>query len=143
MGFTEPPSIEDLEVLAKVIIDDLPSGLNKYIGKLKVVVDDFPDPYTEDELDLETPFDILGYYESAGPAAIGHLSSKSDRRDILHMFRRPILDAWCEMGEDLSIVINRIILQEIGNHFGFTDDEIEMYEEDMLQNTEFDLTAAD
>jgi len=141
MGFTEPPSLEDLEELAKSIIDEMPKGLSKYIGKLKVEVEDFPDSYTEQELELETAFDIVGYYESAGPAAIGHLASSSDRRDVLHLFRRPILDVWCDTNEDLSNIVNRIILQEIGNHFGFTDDEVEMYEEDMQENSDFDLTA--
>ncbi len=142
MSFTEPPSLEDIEALAKSIIDALPDGLDKYIGRLKVAVEDFPDAYTEQELELETPFDILGFYESAGPAAIGHLAAKKDRRDTLHLFRRPLLDLWCESGEELTTVVNRVILQEIGHHFGFSEDEIEMYEEDMQDvSPEFDLTA--
>ncbi len=140
MGFTEPPSLEDMEALAKSIIETLPDSLNKYIGKLKVDIKEFPDSYTEQELDLETPFDILGYYESAGPATIGHLSTNKDNRDSLHLFRRPILDVWCDTSEDLTRLVNRIILQEIGNHFGFNESEIEMYEDAMETDNSFDLT---
>lgn len=143
MSYTEPPTLEDLEALSKSIVDALPDGLGKYIGKLKIIVEDFPDAFIEQELELETPYDILGYYESAGPAAIGHLAAHKDRRDTLRLFRRPVLDLWCETGEDLAVVMNRVVLQEIGNHFGFTDDEVEMYEEDMDKNDllNFDLTA--
>ncbi len=139
IGYTEPPSIEDIEETARVIIEDLPTGMKKYIGRLKIEVSEFPDSYTEQELELKTPFDILGYYESAGPAAIGHLSVCAESRDRLHLFRRPILDVWCENYEDLTSLINRVILQEIGNHFGFTDDEVEMYEEEMLRTDVFEL----
>ena len=139
IGYTEPPSLEDIEATAKTIIEELPDGIRKYIGKLKIEVSDFPDSYTEQELELETPFDILGYYESAGPTAIGHLVASAERRDRLHLFRRPILDVWCDECEDLTALINRVILQEIGNHFGFTDEEVEMYEEDMLATNVFEL----
>lgn len=134
MGFTVPPSLEDIGEIAETIIDELPDGLQKRTGKLKVVVEDFPDAFIEQELELETPFDLLGCYQSAGPASFGHLA-KTPRQDTLYLYRRPILDAWAETSEDLARLINRVIIQEIGHHFGFTPDEIEMYEEDMFGAT--------
>ncbi len=134
MGYTVPPSLEDIEGIADSIIDTMPSGLQKYTGKLTIQVEDFPDAFIEQEMELETPFDLLGCYQSSGPAAIGHLAS-SKRQDILYLYRRPILDAWAETGEDLAKMINRVMLQEIGHHFGFSSDEIDMYEEDMFGAT--------
>lgn len=134
VGFTVPPSIEDVASIAETILEDMPEGLQKYIGKLKITVEDFPDAFIEQEMELETPFDLLGCYQSCGPAAIGHLA-KAKQQDTLYLYRRPILDVWVDSGEDLTRVINRVILQEIGHHFGFSPDEIEMYEEDMLSAT--------
>ncbi len=131
MGFTTPPSIDDICAVAEEIIDDLPSGIEKYIGKLDVVVEDFPDEYIVSQLELDSPYDIFGVYQSAGPKAIGKTVAAANKNDVIYLYRRPILDAWCETCDDLTLMLNRIILQEIGYHFGFTDHEIEMYEEEM------------
>lgn len=141
MGFTVPPSLEDIQAIAEAIIDDLPEGLQKRTGKLKVVVEDFPDAFIEQELELETPFDLLGCYQSSGPAAIGHLAKNGKRQDTIYLYRRPILDVWADTAEDLTRLVNRVIIHEIGTHFGFTQDDIEMYEEDMFGATALDKGA--
>jgi len=135
VGFTVPPSLEDIQEIAESIIDELPEGMSKYIRKLKVVAEDFPDAFVEQELELDTPFDLLGCYQSAGPALAGHLGAGAKRQDTLYLYRRPILDQWADSNEDLTRLINRVILHEIGHHFGFTPEDIEMYEEDMYGAT--------
>lgn len=135
VGFTVPPSIEDVAEIAEAILDELPDALRKHTARLKITVEDFPDDFVAQEMELETHFDLLGCYQSAGPAAIGHLAGGATRQDTLYLYRRPILDAWAETGDDLAKLINRVIIQEVGHHFGFTADEIEMYEEDMLGAT--------
>lgn len=135
MGFTVAPSVEDISSIAESIVDDLPRELHKHVNKLKVQVEDFPDAFVEQEMELETPFDILGCYQSAGPAAVGTMAKNLKRQDTLFLYRRPILDAWAETGEDLARIVNRVIIQEIGHHFGFSQGEIEMYEEDAFGAT--------
>ncbi len=135
VGFTAPPSMEDLRETAENIIDELPNGLRKRTGKIAVIVEDFPDGFIEQEMELETPFDLLGCYQSSGPAAIGHLGAAKTKQDTLYLYRRPILDVWAETNEDLTRLINRVILQEIGHHFGYSPEEIDMYEEDMFGAT--------
>lgn len=136
VGFTVPPSLEDIQEIAETIIDELPEGLGKYIRKLKVITEDFPDAFVEQELELETPFDLLGCYQSAGPVVgSGHMAAGTKRQDTLYLYRRPILDQWADSSDDLTHLINRVILHEIGHHFGFTPEDIEMYEEDMFGAT--------
>ncbi len=135
MGFTVPPTIEDIGEIADVILDELPENLRKHTAKLKVQVEDFPDAFIEQEMEIETPFDLLGCYQSAGPASLGHLGAGTKRQDTLYLYRRPILDAWAETGEDLARLVNRVIIQEIGHHFGFTPEEIDMFEEDIFGAT--------
>lgn len=130
VGFTVPPSIEDIAGIADTILDDLPDGLQKYTGKLKIQVEDFPDAFIEEEMELETPFDLLGCYQSTAGIA-----GKTSRQDTLYLYRRPLLDMWAESGEDITRIINRVMIQEIGNHFGFSADEIALYEEDMFGAT--------
>jgi predicted Zn-dependent protease with MMP-like domain len=135
VGFTVPPSLEDIATIAETILEDLPEGIQKYIGKLKIQVEDFPDDFIAQELELETQFDMLGCYQSSG------LASKTKRQDVLYLYRRPILDIWAEKNEDLTHIINRVMIQEIGHHFGFSDDEIEMYEEDMFGATATNMSV--
>ena len=44
--------------------------------------------------------------------------------DMVFLFRRPILDYWCETGEDLKHVIRHVLIHEIGHHFGLSDEDM-------------------
>lgn len=134
VGYTVPPSQEDIREIAEAILDELPDLLRRHIAKLKIVVEEFPDSFVEQEMELETPFDLLGCYQSAGPAALSRTAT-AQKQDTLYLYRRPLLDAWAETEEDLTRLVNRTLLQEIGHHFGHSPEEIEMYEEDMFGNT--------
>ncbi|HJT05792.1 MAG TPA: metallopeptidase family protein, partial [Stellaceae bacterium] len=48
--------------------------------------------------------------------------------DIIFLYRRPILDYWCETGEDLYQLVRHVLIHEIGHHFGFSDDDMERIE---------------
>ena len=138
VGFTVPPSIEDITEIAESIIDELPDTLRKHTSGLKIQVEDFPDAFIEQEMELETPFDLLGCYQSSSPAA---KAASAKRQDTLFLYRRPILDAWAETSDDLARLVNRVIIQEVGHHFGFTPEEIELYEEDMFGATVSNISA--
>lgn len=135
VGFTVPPALEDIEQIADHILDDMPEGFSKYVQNLKVQVEDFPDDFIQQELEVETAFDLLGCYQSAGPVIKNGNIGAQKRQDTLFLYRRPILDVWADTNDDLSRIVNRVILREIGHHFGFSSDELEMYEEDMFGAT--------
>jgi predicted Zn-dependent protease with MMP-like domain len=48
--------------------------------------------------------------------------------DMIFLYRRPILDYWCETGEDLAFVVRHVLIHEIGHHFGFSDEDMERLE---------------
>lgn len=129
VGFTVPPSIDDIAAIAEAILDELPDTLRKRTAKLDIVVEDFPDDFTAQEEELETLFDIEGRYLR------GPMSAGAARKDTLVLYRRPVLDTWADTGEDLTRIVNRVIIEVIGMQFGFSEQEIELYEEDMLSAT--------
>ena len=49
--------------------------------------------------------------------------------DAIFLYRRPILDYWCETGEDLYGIVRHVLIHEIGHHFGFSDDDMDRIEE--------------
>src|SRR5260370_23133424 len=118
-----PPSLADLETMAQRALAPIPDELKRHLGPVVIRVDDFPDEETEDEMGLESPFDILGLYRGV---ALPHksVSSLSSNIDMIFLYRRPILDYWCESGEDLEHVVRHVLIHEIGHHFGFSDDDM-------------------
>jgi predicted Zn-dependent protease with MMP-like domain len=48
--------------------------------------------------------------------------------DMIFLYRRPLLDFWCETGDDLFDLIRNVLIHEIGHHFGFSDEDMERIE---------------
>ncbi|MCG8508350.1 MAG: metallopeptidase family protein, partial [Rhodospirillales bacterium] len=57
------------------------------------------------------------------------VSDTGDRIDMIFLYRSPILDYWCETGEDLTHVVRHVLIHEIGHHFGFSDADMDRIEE--------------
>ena len=122
--FTTPPTLADLEQLAETELARLPEELLGHIDNLVIQVEDFPDPATEEELELESPFDLLGLYR--GVDLIRRSVSDPPRGpDTIYLYRRPLLDYWCETGDPLAAVVRHVLIHEIGHHFGFSDDDMD------------------
>ena len=121
------PSLADIEALARRELETIPPELKRHLGALVIRVEEFPDEETEAEMDLESPFDILGLYRGV---ALPHKSVVDPRfgLDMVFLYRRPILDYWCESGDDLRVVVRHVLIHEIGHHFGFSDADMERIE---------------
>jgi predicted Zn-dependent protease with MMP-like domain len=118
-----PPSLGDLEELAQRALDTIPRRLKQHLGPVVIRVEEFPDEETEEAMGLDSPFDILGLYRGV---ALPHKSISDPRPDLdlVFLYRRPILDYWCETGEDLAGVVRHVLIHEIGHHFGFSDEDM-------------------
>ena len=125
MNFAAPPSLEDMEVIAGGILEALPEELLVFCEELAIRVEELPDSSIEAEMDLEDPYDLLALYRSGKEIAPGIERKTANDDDVLTFFRRPALDMWCETGEDLNALIRQIMIEELGRHFDFSDDEID------------------
>ena len=122
-----PPTLADIEALATDALGSIPRRLKKHLGEVLIRVEEFPDEETEEAMDLDSPFDILGLYRGV---ALPHKSLSDPRPnvDMIFLYRRPILDFWCETGEDLAGLVRHVLIHEIGHHFGFSDEDMERIE---------------
>ncbi len=125
--FSIPPSLADFDVMAREIYAALPNELIQFVDDVVIRVDDFPDVDVEREMDLHSPFDLLGLYQGV---ALGDKSVSDTPAgvDMIFLYRRPILDYWCESGEDLQHLIRHVLIHEIGHHFGLSDADMERIE---------------
>jgi predicted Zn-dependent protease with MMP-like domain len=122
-----PPSLADIEALAARALASLPRRFKRHLGPVVIRAEDFPDAETEAAMELDSPFDLLGLYRGVALP----LKSVSDPRpdiDMIFLYRRPILDYWCDTGEDLFEVVRHVLIHEIGHHFGFSDADMERIE---------------
>jgi predicted Zn-dependent protease with MMP-like domain len=125
--YTAPPSLEDMEAMAAEAFASIPRELRQNVANVVIQIADFPDDETSGEMDLETPFDLLGLYRGVDLArkSVGDVAQDMD---MVFLYRRPILDYWCETGEDLKHVIRHVLIHEIGHHFGLSDEDMERIE---------------
>ena len=125
--FGVAPGLGDIEVLAERALGTIPQELKRHLGNVVIRVEEFPDEEVEEEMGLESPFEILGLYRGV---SLPHKSVSSTRAeaDMVFLYRRPILDYWCETGEDLAHVVRHVLIHEIGHHFGFSDADMERIE---------------
>ena len=126
--WTVPPSPADLETIARAALRTIPWALRRHVRDVVIRIEEFPDAETEREMGLESPFDLLGLYRGVS------LDRKSITQvpqdvDMIFLYRRPILDYWCESGEDLTRIVRHVLIHEIGHHFGLSDDDMQRIEE--------------
>ncbi len=124
---TLPPTLAEIEDLARAALKTIPEELRNHAQDLVIRVEDFPDEETECDMDLETPFDILGLYQGVALARQSVADAPQDLNRVF-LYRRPILDYWCETGDDLYRIVRHVLIHEIGHHFGFSDEDMEAIE---------------
>ena len=121
------PSLEEIERLADEAWRTIPAPLREVAKHVVIRVEDFPDEDVCREMELDSPFDLLGLYQGVAINERSVMDGAADM-DMVFLYRRPMLDYWCETDEDLSLIVRHVLIHEIGHHFGFSDDDMEALE---------------
>ncbi len=121
------PTAADIEALARTALEDIPEDLRRRVRGIAILVEEFPDAETEQTMGLESPFELLGLYHGV---SLDHKSVSDAPEDVdrVFLYRRPLLDYWCETGETLEAIVRNTLVHEIGHHFGLSDDDMEALE---------------
>ncbi len=125
---TVPPGAARIEAIARNALKTIPGELRRHVEGVVVRIEEFPDRETEIEMGLDSPFDLLGLYRGVSLDMKSVADTPHDV-DMILLYRRPILDYWCESGEDLHHIVRHVLIHEIGHHFGLGDDDMERIEE--------------
>ncbi len=122
-----PPTLDDIAAMGRDELERIPAELRRHVGAVPVRVEDFPDEQTEIEMELDSPFDLLGLYRGVSLDRKSVLDPGGEV-DMIFLYRRPLLDYWCETGEDLRDIVRNVLIHEIGHHFGFSDEDMHRIE---------------
>src|SRR3546814_7878552 len=109
------PTLEEIETLARAAIGRLPDIFRSHLDGVVLRVEEFPDSEVIAEMGLESPFDILGLY-SGRPVGDKSIDLSGSLPDMIHLYRRPILDEWAESGESLEALVTHVLVHEVGHH---------------------------
>ena len=123
------PSLADIEALAKQAWTRLPAEFRALCRDIVFRIEDFAPDEVLDELDVESPFDLMGLYKGVSldkRSGGEHLTEP----DMITLFRRPILDFWADTDEALGHLVTHVLIHEIGHHFGLSDADMEAIEAD-------------
>lgn len=122
-----PPDIDEIAALARTALLSIPAELRDMTDGILFRVEEFPDEEMCADMALDSPFDLLGLYQGVDLTQRGFNDGMGEP-DVIWLFRRPLLDYWCETGEDLAHLVRHVVIHEIGHHFGLSDEDMEALE---------------
>jgi len=128
LGGQRSPTLEDIEALADAAFARLPDQFRRLCEGLVIQVVDFPDDETLDEMEAESEFDLLGLFRGRGLTARGAADETGQLPNMIWLYRRPLLDYWCDGDDSLDEVVTHVLVHEIGHHFGLSDADMEALE---------------
>ena len=122
------PSPDQIDAIARDALARLPAEFAAHLGDVVLIVEDFADDETLASLGIESPFDLTGIYHGR---PVGEKSSfdVAPQPDRIHLYRRAILDEWCETGVGLDALVRHVLIHEVGHHFGLSDDDMHALED--------------
>ncbi len=122
-----PPSLHDIERLALAAIENLPELFRDHLSSVLLRIEDFPDADVIAEMELDSEWDLLGLYQGR------HVGMKGDvptgaMPDMIFLYRRPLLEEWCEGLDSLEALVTHVLVHEVGHHFGLSDEAMDAIE---------------
>ncbi|MGD9805362.1 MAG: metallopeptidase family protein [Hyphomicrobiaceae bacterium] len=127
------PSLADIEALAADAWDRLPAEFRQLCRDIVFRVEDFATDEVLDELDIESPFDLMGLYKGVSLDRKSVLDQPLEP-DMVFLYRRAIIDYWAESDEMLGHLVTHVLVHEIGHHFGLSDADMEAIESETVDH---------
>jgi predicted Zn-dependent protease with MMP-like domain len=125
---THAPDLPQIEALARAALERLPPEFRAHLSDVVIRVEEFADDATLEEMGMEDPFELTGLY-SGRPIGDKSSSDSGALPDMIHLYRRPILDEWVDTGVSLESLVTHVLVHEVGHHFGLSDDDMHVLED--------------
>ena len=117
----------EFESLVERALGSLPRQFKEKIRNVAVVVEDWADDETLDELGIEPPDTIYGLYR--GTEITRRDSSYGNvLPDTIHIYQGPIEED-CVDVDEMADLVRDTVIHEIGHYFGLDDDTMEGIEQ--------------
>jgi predicted Zn-dependent protease with MMP-like domain len=105
----------------------LPRRFRDRMGNIAVVVEDWPDAQTLEEMGIEPPDTLYGLYRGIDitrrDSSYGNVLP-----DTIHIYQGPIEED-CVDEEDMVDLVREVVEHEVGHYFGLDDETMEGLEQ--------------
>jgi predicted Zn-dependent protease with MMP-like domain len=115
------------EALVDRALRRLPRPFREKLANIAVVVEDWPDDETLDEMGIEPPDTLYGLYRGVD---ITHRDSSYGNvlPDTVTIYQGPIEED-CADEADMADLVRETVIHEIGHYFGLDDETMERIED--------------
>ena len=105
----------------------LPKGFRERIANIAVVVEDWADDETLEEMGIEPPDTLYGLYRGVDltrrDSSYGNVLP-----DTIHIYQGPIEED-CADPEEMAELVRDVVTHEVGHYFGLDDETMEDIEQ--------------
>ncbi len=122
------PDADAIETMARAAMARLPDAFRAHLDDVVLQVEEFADEAVLDEMGIDDPFALSGLY-TGRPIGMKSVDDSGTMPDVIHLYRRPLLDEWAEGEVTLEALVTHVIIHEIGHHFGLSDDDMHALED--------------
>ena len=113
---------KSFEKLVSEAVNALPDEFLSRLDNVEIVVEDFPSLDVQQMEGLESPYDLLGYYEGV-PITERDNAASGWLPDRITVFQKPI-EAICNSRMELIEEVQRTVVHEVAHYFGIDEDRI-------------------
>ena len=113
----------EFDKFTREALETILDGLRAHAAEVIIQVLKFSDDDTVNEIGRLSRFELSGLY-SGIPIGEKSASTTPSGVGVIKLYWRPVLDEWCETGEDLTRLIRQVLIHENGHHFGRSDVDI-------------------
>ena len=116
------------EALVDRALRTLPRDFKAQMANIAVVVEDWADDETLDEMGIEPPDTLYGLYRGVDltrrDASYGNVLP-----DTIHIYQGPIEED-CADEAEMADLVRDVVIHEVGHYFGLDDETMEGIEQD-------------
>lgn len=124
---TLAPDAATIEALAREALARLPDAFRVHLDGVVLRVEEFAEADVLAEMGIDDPFELTGLY-TGRPFGDKSVSDFGTLPDMIHLFRRPLLEEWIEAEVTLEALVAHVLIHEVGHHFGLSDDDMRALE---------------
>jgi predicted Zn-dependent protease with MMP-like domain len=118
----------EFEALVDAALRKLPRAFREKLANIAVVVEDWADDDTLEEMRIEPPDTLYGLYRGVDLTR-RDTSYGNVLPDTIHIYQGPIEED-CADPEEMADLVRDVVVHEIGHYFGLDDETMDDIEHD-------------
>jgi predicted Zn-dependent protease with MMP-like domain len=114
---------KEFEDIVLKAMEELPQDIIRKIKNLAVVVEDLPSRELMEQMGLQSPYELLGFYQGVPLGKRGHAYGNV-LPDRIILFQRCI-ERSCRSENEIPSKVRDVLYHEIGHYLGLGEDDLQ------------------